>query len=144
MRALVLTGLLLSGCANQSWTVPQPYFKTTQPAGAWDRAFKATQTHCGGVQTTNESAGVIVGKWIAWNTGDGLVLTQCLVTLLRGDEHVRDVRVTFAARQCPLSGMDDLEALAKTCTVAETVPEQVKNGLEVTGKKLEADINAVR
>ncbi len=144
MRALFLAGLLLSGCVVESWTLPQPYFRTTKPDGAWARAIKATQTHCGGVRTINEEAGVIAGRWIMWNTGDGLVLTQCLVTLLNGDEYVRDVRVTFAARRCPLSDMSDLEALVKTCEVAETVPEQVKNGLLVTGEKLEKDITTVR
>lgn len=143
MRAALVGLVLASSCALQSWTTPQPYFKTTRPEGAWARAVKATEAHCGGVRTVNEESGVIVGQWIAWNTADGLVLTQCLVTLLRGDEYVRDVRVSFAARQCPLSDMDDLEALAKNCPVAETVPEQVKNGLVLTGEKLEAAINTV-
>jgi hypothetical protein len=132
--------LLLAGCALQTWTVPQPYFRTRQPEDAWARAVAATQAHCGGVRDVNEESGVIIAPWIAWNTGDGLYLTQCLVTMLRGDEHVRDVRVTFAARKCPVSDMDDLAALAKTCEVMDMVPDQVKNGLEVTGKKMEADI----
>lgn len=136
--------LALGACANQSWTTPQPFFRTTQPDTAWTRAVKATEAHCGGIQTVNDEASVVVGRWIAWNTGDGLVLTQCLVSLLNGDEYVRDVRVTFAARRCPLSDMSDLDALAPTCEVSDTVPEQVKNGLVLTGQKLEADINAVR
>lgn len=138
-RALPLC-LLLSACALQTWTTPQPYFKTREPDGAWARAVAATQEHCGGLRNVNEESHVVVGPWVAWNTGDGLVLTQCLVTLLRGDEHVIDVRVTFAARRCPLSAMDDLEALAPTCEVTDIVSEQVKNGLEITAKKLEADI----
>ena len=140
MRMLFSLSVLLSGCALQTWTTPQPYFSTKQPADAWARVVAATEKHCGGVVTTNEESGIVIGRWIAWNTGEGLVLTQCLVTLLRGDEHVRDVRVTFAARQCPLSSMDDLEALAKTCEVAELVPDQVKNGLEITAQRMEADI----
>ena len=132
--------VLLSSCALQTWTVPQPYFSTRSPDDAWARAIAATKEHCGGVRNINEESSVVVGPWIAWSTGDGLVLTQCLVTLLRGDEHVRDVRVSFAARKCPLSDMDDLEALAPTCETTDIVSEQVKNGLVITAQKLEADI----
>jgi hypothetical protein len=132
--------MLLSGCALQTWTTPQPYFTTRQPADAWARVVAATQSHCGGVRDVNEESGIVISPWIAWNTNDGLYLTQCMVSLLNGDEHVRDVRVTFAARKCPLSDMEDLAALAPTCEVTELVPDQVKNGLEVTGKKLEAEI----
>ncbi len=131
---------VFAGCALQSWTMPQPYFSTKQPADVFARVVAATEKHCGGVRDTNEESGIVIGPWIAWNTADGLVLTQCMVTLLSGDEHVRDVRVTFAARRCPLSDMDDLAALAPTCEIADTVPEQVKNGLERTGAQLEADI----
>jgi hypothetical protein len=133
--------VLLSGCALQTWSAPQPYFSTKQPADAFARAVAATQKNCGGVRDTNEESGLIIAPWIAWNTGDGLVLTQCMVSLLNGDEHVRDVRVTFAARKCPLSDMDaDLFELAKTCEVLELVPDQVKNGLEVTAKAMEMEI----
>jgi hypothetical protein len=144
MRAARLGWIfVLCGCMTQAWTAPQPYFRTTQPEQAWGRAVAATRTHCGGVTSANEEAGVIVGQWERWTTGDGLILTQCLVTLLRGDEHVRDVRVTFAARRCPLSDLDAPTAeLLPTCEVSETVPEQVKNGLEVKGADLEKDINA--
>lgn len=146
MRPQVLVlAVGLAGCATQSWTTPQPYFRTTQPEGAWARAIKATEAHCNGLASVNDEASVIIGRWTAWTTGDGVVLTQCLVSLLRGDEYVRDVRVTFAARRCPLSDLDgDLAELAKTCEVSDTVPEQVKNGLVDLGRKLEADINAVR
>ena len=136
----VLPWVLLSSCALQTWTVPQPYFSTKDPADAWPRAIAATKAHCGGARDVNEESGVIIAPWIAWNTGDGLILTQCLVTLLRGDQHVRDVRVSFAARKCPLSDLDDLEALAKTCEFIDVIPEQVKNGLLTTAQKMEADI----
>jgi hypothetical protein len=132
--------LMLSGCALQSWTAPQPYFSSKEPKDLWARAVAATEKSCSGVRHANEESGMIVSPWIAWNTHDGLYLTQCMVSLLTGDEHVRDVRVTFAARKCPLSDMADLAALAPTCESAETVPEQVKNGLETTGTQLEADI----
>ncbi len=132
--------LLLSGCALQTWTTPQPYFSTKQPADAWTRAVAATEKNCGGVRDVNEESGLIVAKWIAWNTNEGLILTQCMVSLLNGDEHVRDVRITFAARKCPLSDMDDLAALAPTCEVSELVPDQVKNGLEVTARQMEVDV----
>ena len=131
---------LLAGCALQTWTLPQPVFSTRQPADAFARAVAATEKSCGGVRDTNEESGLIIGKWIAWNTTDGLILTQCLVSLLNGDQHVRDVRVTFSARRCPLSDMNDIAALAPTCEVTELVPDQVKNGLVVTTQNLEADI----
>lgn len=132
--------MLLSGCALQSWTVPQPYFSTKQPADAFARAVAATQKNCGGVRDTNEESGLVISPWVAWNTGEGLILTQCLVSLLNGDEHVRDVRVSFAARKCPVSDMDDIAALAPKCEVIDAVPEQVKNGLEVTSKAMEKEI----
>lgn len=136
-----LSLVLLSGCALQTWSLPQPYFSTRQPADVFARALAATQKNCGGVRDTNEESGLIIAPWIAWNTGEGLILTQCLVSLLNGDEHVRDVRVSFAARKCPVSDMDaDLSALAKTCEPIDTIPDQVKNGLEVTSKAMEKEI----
>ena len=132
--------VLLSGCALQTWTAPQPFFSTKQPADAFARAVSATEKNCGGVRDANEESGIVISPWIAWNTNDGLYVTQCMVSLLNGDEHVRDVRITFAARKCPLSDMDDIAALAPTCEITELVPDQVKNGLEVTSKKLEAEI----
>lgn len=138
MRWLVF--FTLAGCAMQQWTTPRPYFKTREPESVFQRAVAATKQHCGGIRNVNEESGVVVGPWVAWNTGQGLVLTQCLVSLMRGDEHVMDVRVSFAARTCPVSDMDDLEALVKDCEIAETVPEQVKNGLVDVGAALERDI----
>jgi hypothetical protein len=132
--------VLLSGCALQTWTAPQPFFSTKQPADAFARVVAATEKNCGGVRDANEESGLAISPWIAWNTPDGLYVTQCMVSLLNGDEHVRDVRITFAARKCPLSDMDDIAALAPTCEITELVPDQVKNGLEVTSKKLEAEI----
>lgn len=132
--------VLLSGCALQTWTAPQPFFSTKQPADAFARVVAATEKNCGGVRDANEESGLVISPWIAWNTPDGLYVTQCMVSLLNGDEHVRDVRITFAARKCPLSDMDDIAALAPTCEITELVPDQVKNGLEVTSKKLEAEI----
>jgi hypothetical protein len=132
--------VLLSGCALQTWTAPQPFFTTKQPADAFARAVAATEKNCGGVRDANEESGLIISPWIAWNTSDGLYVTQCMVSLLNGDEHVRDVRITFPARKCPLSDMTDIAALAPTCEISELVPDSVKNGLEVTSKKLETEI----
>jgi len=129
---------------TQSWAMPQPYFKTTQPEGAWMRVIQATTQHCNGVTSTNEEAGVVIGTWEQWNTPDGLILTQCLVTLLHGDEHVRDVRITFAVRRCPLSDMSDVNELLKTCEVSDSVPDQVRTGLQLKGEQMEKDINSVR
>lgn len=140
MRAAIL--LLLAGCALQSWTLPQPVFKAREPDGAFARAVAATKAECGGVRNANEESGLVLSAWEAWNTGDGVILTQCLVSLLRGDEHVVDVRITFVARRCPLTSMDDLEAVLPTCEVVDAVPEQVKNGLERKAQKLEAGISA--
>lgn len=136
--------LVFAGCMTQAWTPPQPTFRTVAPDQAWGRALAATRAHCGGVTSENEEAGVVVGAWEQWNTGDGLVLTQCIITLMHGDEHVRDVRITFATRRCPLSDMDTpIDELVKTCERSDTVPEQVKNGLELTAQKIEKDVNAV-
>lgn len=136
--------MLFAGCMTQAWTVPQPTFRTIAPDQAWGRALAATKEHCGGITGENEEAGVIIGAWELWNTGDGLVITQCLLTMLRGDEHVRDVRISFSARRCPLSDMKTpIEELVKTCERSDTVPEQVKNGLELTAQKLEKSINSV-
>ena len=132
--------MVLSGCALQTWTTPQPFFSTKQPADAFARVVAATERNCGGVRDANEESGLVISPWIAWNTPDGLYVTQCMVSLLNGDEHVRDVRITFAARKCPLSDMDDIASLAPTCEITELVPDQVKNGLEVTSKKLEDEI----
>jgi hypothetical protein len=135
--------LVLCSCAAQSWTLPQPSFSVTHPATAWGRALKATQVHCGGVDFANEFSGVLVGPWKAWNTAEGLILAQCIVTLLRGDEQRQAVRITFASRRCPLSPMDDLPNLAKTCEVADLVPEPVKNDLVRLADGLEADMTRV-
>lgn len=145
MKRLLLFALfVLTGCMTQTWAAPQPFFKTTQPDTAWQRVMQATVQHCNGIRSHNEEAGVVVGQWEQWNTADGLILTQCMVTLLRGDEHVRDVRVTFAVRRCPLSDMSDLEALVPTCEVSDSVPDQVRNGLLIKGEAMEKDINSVR
>lgn len=131
---------LASGCALHTFEVPRPLFSTREPSGAFARAVEATRAHCGGVRDVNEESQVVVGPWQAWNTPHGLLLTQCLVTLQRGDEHVHEVRVTFGARRCPLSSMDDLEALAPSCPPAEQVPQIVATGLAQIARKLEADI----
>lgn len=146
MRWAAVTALALvaSGCMTQAWTPPQPYFKTTHPEQAWQRAVAATKQHCGGITQINEDAQVIIGAWELWNTADGVILTQCIVSLMRGDDYVREVRVTFSSRRCPLSDMDqDPAELAKTCEVSDTVPEQVKNGLEVLGQKIERTVNDI-
>lgn len=129
--------VLFCSCALQTWTIPQPQFTTVDPKNAWARALSATTEHCGRVTSTNEGAAVVIGAWQAWNTNDGLYLTQCLVTLLEGDDLVRTVRVSFAARKCPLSDMSNLEALVPTCERADLIPDLVKNGLVAQGQKLE-------
>lgn len=134
--------LLLLGCAcaAATWTIPQRHFTTVEPGDAWRRMLAATQDVCGGLGSMNEAAGVVTGPWQAWNTGDGLYLSQCLVSLLDGDEQVRAVRVSFAIRRCPLSDQADLDALAPTCAPAELVPELVKNATELEAGKLQAAI----
>lgn len=136
--------LLISGCMTQAWTPPQPTFRTIAPDQAWGRALAATKAHCGAVTSENQEAGVIVGAWEMWNSGDGLIITQCILTLLRGDEHLQEIRITFSSRRCPLSDMDTpIEQLLPTCERSDTVPEQVKNGLEVIAQKIEKDVNTV-
>ena len=132
--------LLVAGCALETWTIPQSSFTTVQPQDVWQRALAGTQSVCGAVSSSNEEAGVVVGPWEAWNTGEGLYLSQCLVSLLEGDAQVRRVRVSFAIRRCPLSDMSRLDALAPQCERAELVPELVKNATEAETQRLEAAI----
>lgn len=138
--AIVVAAAGLSACALQSWAVPQGSFHTHEAVGIIERITEASKAHCDGVKVVNVEAGVVVSPWKAWNTGDGLVLTQCLISVLRGDAKEREVRVSFAARACPLSSMDDLEALAATCERTDVVPELVSNGLQRITEGLKKDI----
>lgn len=140
MRALAVAAGLLSGCALQTWAVPDTSFRTWEAVGLMDRLAEASKAHCDGVKVINVEAGVVVSPWKAWNTGQGLVLTQCYLSVLRGDAKEREIRVSFSARECPLSSMDDLEALAATCPRAEVVPELVSNGLQRITEGVKKDV----
>lgn len=139
-RALPFAALLAAGCALQSFTVAQPYFRTMEIHDAYGRAVKAVADHCGPISAENPDANVVVGAWKAWHTPDGVTLTQCIVTVLPDDEYSGNVRITFAARECPLSDLADLDALAATCDRTDSVRQLVNTGLTETSRKLEADI----
>lgn len=133
--------LLLAGCATPSWVAPQPTFTTKDPGQALARIAQAVQAHCGGVRVVNEEAGVVIGDWAAHPHEDGVVLTQCIVTLLNGDGQVRDVRVTFSVRHCPPADTTgELDALAQTCARESTVPESVYKQLTLIGERIEAAV----
>lgn len=133
--------MVLSGCALQTFSLVQPNFRTMEIHDAYARAVQAVAEHCGPVAAENPDANIVLGAWKAWHTPDGLTLTQCIVSVVPDDQYSGSVRITFAARECPLSDMSDLEALAPTCERAETVRQLVNTGITETARKLEASIH---
>lgn len=141
MKKCLLSMLLLSGCTTASWVVPQPTFTTKDPADALNRIASAVQAHCGGLKIVNEESNVVIGSWAAGKHAGGIVLTQCIVTLLNGDEQVRDVRVTFAVRHCPEGDIPaDLDALAQSCERNNTVPEALYKELQLVAERIQAAV----
>ncbi|MGV3621609.1 MAG: hypothetical protein ACO1OB_12370 [Archangium sp.] len=132
---------LLVGCATPSWVAPQPTFSTKDPADAMVRIAQAVQQHCGGVRLVNEESSVVIGNWAITKLEKNTVLTQCIVTLLNGDEQVRDVRVTFGIRHCENEPAGDLDEFAKTCARENTVPESLYKELVLVGERIEADVS---
>ena len=139
-RALLIALLPLAGCALQTFTPVQPTFRTMDIYDAYERAVQAVAEHCGPVAAENPEAKIVMGAWTAWHSPDGLTLTQCIVSVAPDDQYSGNVRITFAARLCPLSDMSDLEALAPTCERTDTVRNLVNTGLSETARKLEAAI----
>ncbi len=138
----LLPWVLFVGCATPSWVVPQPTFTTKDPADALVRIAASVQARCGGVKTVNEESGIVIGNWGATPHDDGVVLTQCIVSVLNGDDQVRDVRLTFAVRHCPKAAdTSNLDALAQTCARETTVPEALHKQLQLIGERLEGDVS---
>lgn len=131
---------VLAGCATASWVAPQPTFTTKDPASALARIAQAVQQHCGGVQLVNEESNVVIGNWAITKLEKNTVLTQCIVTLLNGDEQVREVRVTFSVRHCENEPAGNLDEFAKTCARENTVPESLYKELALVGERIEADV----
>lgn len=61
-----------------------------------------------------------------------------IVTVLNGDEQVRDVRVTFSVRHCDAGPSGVLDDFAKTCARENTVPEALYKELVLVGERIEA------
>lgn len=132
---------LLAGCATPSWVAPQPTFTTKDPGDALVRIAQAVQQHCGGVQLVNDESNVVIGNWAVTKLEKSTVLTQCIVTVLNGDEQVRDVRVTFSVRHCDAEPSGVLDDFAKTCARENTVPEALYKELVLVGERIEADVS---
>jgi hypothetical protein len=137
-----LLALALSGCALGTWAVPQPMIRTGQLDDVWTRMRTAVTAHCGGIETENSEAKLLIGPWQAWHSGDGLYLTRCMVSVLSDEDIERfvTVRLTFVAKRCGTGDLDHLDALAKTCEPADTIPQLVKTELELLTTKFEADV----
>jgi hypothetical protein len=142
MKRLVVLGLVVSSCALTTWDIPQPMIRTAQLDDLWTRMRTATTAYCAGIETENTEAKLLVGHWQAWHSADGLYLSKCMVSVLPEDDDGRFafVRLTFLTRRCGTGDLDDLEATAKTCTPAETIPNLVKTELEILTGHFEADV----
>jgi len=72
------------------------------------------------------------------STGQGIVLSRCLVSMVeRPETKEQEVRVALAMKQCPLADLDDLDALAETCTFVAEVPDIVASQLNLSVKGIE-------
>jgi hypothetical protein len=133
---------LLGSCALTTWDVPQPLIRTGQLDELWTRMRRATTAYCAGIETENAESKLLVGHWQAWSSADGLYLTKCMVSVLPEDDDGRFafVRLTFITRRCGTGDLDDLEATAKTCGPAESIPNLVKTQLELLTQHFEADV----
>ena len=138
--ALAAVAVFAVGCSFQTYAIPQPWFRTQEVREAYARALKSVEEHCGGVQSENAEAGVVVGKWQMWNAADGLSLSQCMVTVFPPDGDTTDVRITFVVKKCPVSDMSGVEALLPSCERADVVAQLVATSLDTIAKRLEADI----
>ncbi len=134
--------VLLSGCALTTWAVPQPMIRTGQLDDLWTRMRTGVATRCGGIETENSEAKLVIGPWQSWHSSDGLYLTRCMVSVLSDDDIERfvTVRLTFVAKRCGTGDLDHLDALAKTCETADTIPQLVKTELDLLTEKFEADV----
>jgi hypothetical protein len=135
--ALAALALLAAGCSFQTYAVPQPWFHTKEADSAFTRAVQSVAENCGGVESENPEAGVVVGKWQLWNAADGVSISQCIVTVFPKEA---DVRIMFSVRKCPLSDMSDVEALVPTCERTDVVTQLVSTSLTMISQRLEADI----
>jgi hypothetical protein len=128
---VLLLLLALAGCALERWTVPQPTVRTKELETVWTRLREAVTANCAGIETENTESQLLVGHWQAWSSPDGVYLTHCIATVLPEDERFADVRLTFIVKRCGTSSLDDLDELAKTCEPTDSIPQIVKDQLEI-------------
>jgi hypothetical protein len=130
--------LCVTGCTAAWWSMPQPVLAVQPTAGAWARSVTAVNEHCGGVETAQEDTSIILGRWVRWETNEGLILTRCVLAVSSSPEGAQP-RLSFSARRCAHREYNpsSSEAFAAACEVTETVPESVKNGLVTTSQALE-------
>ncbi len=133
----VLPVVLLSGCVV-AYLVPQPTFVSRHPYDLFGRATQAVNENCGGVHLADKEAQLVVSKWTVYPTDAGVLLSQCLVTMLEGDLESREVRVTFSVRKCGADAGTDLTVLERSCPHDDQVPEGLYKDLTSTADKIEA------
>ncbi|MCC6336021.1 MAG: hypothetical protein IT380_18785 [Myxococcales bacterium] len=141
--AALALGVFAAGCSLQTYAIIQPRFRTQEAATAFERVVQAVDAHCGGVESSNPEARVVIGRWQLWSAADGASVSQCIVTVFSdesGSAHLGEVRVTFSVRKCPLSDVSDVEALAPTCERTDVVTQLVSTELSVIAQRLEADV----
>ena len=131
---------LFAGCVT-AYLVPQPTFVSRHPYDLFGRATQAVNENCGGVKLADPDSQLVMSRWSAHANDAGVLLSQCLVSLLEGDLDAREVRVTFSVRRCAgdvdAGTPEDLDALGRTCAHEEQVPEALYKDLTSTADKIE-------
>ena len=133
--------LLFAGCVT-AYLTPQPTFVTRHPYDLFGRATQAVNENCGGVKMADQDAQLVVSRWRPFPSDAGVVLSQCLVTLLEGDLEAREVRITFSVRRCTgevdAGTPEELDAVSRTCAHHDEVSGDVYKELTSTADKIEA------
>lgn len=118
-------------------------FRVKIAAGAYDRAVAAVEARCHGVRFTNPEAGIVTSKWQVYHSSEGAFLGRCQVAIVATEGELgADVRIAVTLKQCPLSDLDDLQALgdSATCPVVFAVPQEVANGQQDAVRKVQYDM----
>ena len=133
--------LLLTGCV-MTYLTPQPTFVSRHPYDLFGRATQAVNENCGGVRMADQDAQLVMSQWRAFPSDAGVVLSQCLVSLLEGDLEAREVRVTFTVRRCAgevdAGTPEALDAFSRACPHSDEVSDPVYRELTSTADKIEA------
>lgn len=117
--------------------LPQPTTRTKDVETLWTRLREAVEGPCGGIETENTGSQILIGRWQAWSSADGLYVTRCVATVLPEDTRFSEVRLTFSARRCGTGSLDDVQALAANCEPIDSIPQLVKDQLEILWGKFE-------